>query len=57
MKMKSTPVQNESAPQNASNASNNIGRKLLAALFYIVGAVLIGVCIYYLSNDLKPEYS
>jgi hypothetical protein len=57
MKMGTTPVQNERVPQNASDASNNIGRKLLAALFYIVGAILIGVCIYYLSNDLKPEYS
>ena len=57
MKMEPTPIQNERDPQNASHATNSIGRKLLAALFYIVGSVLIGVCIYYLSNDLKPEYS
>lgn len=57
LKMESTSIQNESVPQTADNASGNIRRKLLAALFYIVGAVLLGVCIYYLSNDLKPEYS
>lgn len=57
LKMESTSIQNESIPQTADNASGNIRRKLLAALFYIVGAVLLGVCIYYLSNDLKPEYS
>lgn len=57
LKMESTSIQNESVPQTANNASGNIRRKLLAALFYIVGAVLLGVCIYYLSNDLKPEYS
>lgn len=57
LKMESTSIQNESVPQTADNASGNIRRKLLAALFYIVGAVLIGICIYYLSNDLRPEYS
>ena len=57
MKIETTPIQNERVPQNASHVTNSIGRKLLAALFYIVGSVLIGVCIYYLSNDLKPEYS
>ena len=57
LKMESTSIQNESVPQTANNASGNIRRTLLAALFYIVGAVLLGVCIYYLSNDLKPEYS
>ena len=57
LKMESTSIQNESVPQTADNVSGNIRRKLLAALFYIVGAVLLGVCIYYLSNDLKPEYS
>ena len=57
LKMESTSIQNESIPHTADNASGNIRRKLLAALFYIVGAVLLGVCIYYLSNDLKPEYS
>ena len=57
MKMEPTPIQNERVPQNASHATNNIGRKLLAALFYIIGFALIGVCLYYLSNDLRPEYS
>ena len=31
--------------------------KIVAALFYILGIALIGVAIYYLSNDLRPEYS
>lgn len=57
MKQKSTPVQNVCVPQNTTDGSNNIGCKILAALFYIAGAVLIGICIYYLSNDLRPEYS
>lgn len=56
-KMETISVENETNSQNTANTDSNIGRKLLATLFYVVGIVLMGVCIYYLSNDLRPEYS
>ena len=57
-KTETISAQPTTIPQNAPAETNsNIGAKLIAALFYIVGIVLIGICIYYLSNDLRPEYS
>ena len=58
MRAESNLNQNQTVSQNATVETNgNIGRKFLSVLFYIVGIALIGVCIYYLSNDLRPEYS
>ena len=57
-KTETISAQPTTIPQNApAEANSNTGAKFIAALFYIVGIVLIAICIYYLSNDLRPEYS
>ena len=47
----------EQPQETVSQEKKSAVSKILAVVFYIAGAVLIGFAVYYLSKDLQPKYS